>query len=77
MALNPKALEGYIIKEFSDAFGITDESTLQKFAEALSKAVDTYLKDDVQVAVGQVVTGKDSQAGDLVGAKTSTPGKLF
>lgn len=70
-----KSLEGYIIKEFQ-ALGIKDPATLQKFAEALSKAVDSYLKDDIKVKPGQGTSGVDSVDGPTVG-KTTTPGSLF
>ena len=65
-----KDLEGYIIKEFQ-ALGIKDQATLQKFAEAMSKAVDSYLKDDIKVKPGQQVE-VDKKPG-----VTLTPGSLF
>ena len=71
MASSPDALKPHIIKEFGEAFGISDAATLEKFAEALSKAVHTYITTDVQTAAGQPL--KTS----LSAGATSGPGKLF
>lgn len=77
MALNQKTLEGYIVTEFQNEFKITDTTTLRRMAAAMSKAIDKYLDNDVQVKPGQQIQGQDTQTGAQVIGQTITPGDLL
>ena len=76
MASVPDKLAGYLVKEISSEFGITNTETLEKWAAAVSRAIHTYITTDVEVKIGQQVIGKDSLNGPVVG-QTVTPGDLF
>jgi hypothetical protein len=73
MASDPNKLAGYLVSEISSEFGITNTDTLEKWAAAVSRAIDTYITTDVEVKAGiavQVSTGTGSGA-------TIGPGDLF
>ena len=76
MASVPSKLQGYLVKELKVEFPITDDQTLNKWASAISRAMHTYITTDVEVKIGQQVTGVDSVSGPTVG-QTVTPGDLF
>lgn len=77
MASVPDKLKGYIVKEFSEEFGITNQQTLEKMAAALSRAIHTYITTDVEVKTGQQVESQDTVTSAKVLGKTITPGDLF
>lgn len=76
MASSPSKLQGYLVKELKAEFPITNDQTLNKWAAAISRAMHTYITTDVEVKIGQQVTGTDSVGGPVT-AKTVTPGDLF
>lgn len=76
MASVPSKLQGYLVAELRKEFGITNDDTLNKWAAAISRAIDTYITTDVEVKVGQQIEGIDSQGGKVTG-QTITPGDLF
>lgn len=59
MAINVNALAGYISREIVSEFNLGQSNeSLDKYAQAMSRAISRYLEDDVEVDLGQQVTGQ-------------------
>jgi hypothetical protein len=73
MASVPDKLAGYLVKEISSEFGITNTQTLERWAAAVSRAIHTYITTDVETKAGQQVQvslldgkGQTIAPGDLI-----------
>jgi hypothetical protein len=73
MASVPSKLAGYIVKEITAEFEITNSQTLSQMAAAISQAIDTYITTDVETKQGQQV---QVSLADGKG-QTIAPGDLF
>ena len=84
MAINVDILAGYITQEIVTEFNLGQSNeSLEKYAQAMSRAISRYLKDNVEVAIGQQVIGQgigETDMGDKVTTdvtgKVVTKGKL-
>lgn len=59
MAINVNTLAGYISSEIVREFQLEQSNeSLDRYARAMARAISRYLSDDVEVAVGQQITGQ-------------------
>ena len=66
MALNQATLKGMIVDNLETEFGAADDSAmLNKFANAVAKAVVDHVTDSAEVEVTDVVSGGDSASGTV------------
>lgn len=72
MAINVNTLAGYIKNEIGTEFSLgSSNEALDKYAQAMSRAISKYLSDNVEVAVGQQITGQGVGEVDIGGTPTT------
>lgn len=84
MASEPSKLAKYITDNIVQVFDLGQSNKqLDDYALAVATAIDKYLKDDVEVAVGQQIAGQGNGTVDgnpittEVTGKVTTTGKLI
>lgn len=82
MANQPDILAGYITQEIVSEFKLGESSeNLDRFAAAVSRAISKFLGEDIEVAVGQQITGQgvgevDDGGGGTTIVNTEVTGKV-
>lgn len=84
MAIDISKLAGYIESEIVEEFQLGQSNeALQKYSQAMSRAISKYLLDDVETATGQQIAGQGTgEAGEEtvnteVTGKVTTKGRLI
>lgn len=73
MAIQSDVLASYIVNEVVSEFNLEGSNeSLEKYADALSRAVSKFLQEDVEVAIGQQINGQGVGEIDDGGGGTTT-----